>query len=71
MKIVTRIHVLLVSIFACCALTYAQPPAEKKKPTVELFETVIVTAELAKPESATTIAEVTAAQIQSRNVNNI
>jgi outer membrane receptor for ferrienterochelin and colicin len=48
-----------------------QPAEEEKKPVVELFEVVVVTAEVEKPESATTIAEVTAEQIQHRNVTNI
>jgi outer membrane receptor protein involved in Fe transport len=65
--------VLLVSLFSGCALMYAQQGVheEKKKPTVELFEVVTVTSELDKPESPTTIAEVTAEQLQQRSVTNI
>jgi outer membrane receptor for ferrienterochelin and colicin len=36
-----------------------------------LFEVVVVTAEMEKPESPTTIAEVTAQQLQYRSVQNI
>jgi hypothetical protein len=58
------IHTLLLSLFVGCGLTYAQQPAEeqKKRPAVELFETVIVNADFERPEipgSPTTIAEVT------------
>jgi outer membrane receptor protein involved in Fe transport len=76
MKKTAKIHVLLASLFAGYALTYAQQPAEeeRKKPIIELFETVLVTADLERPEipeSPTTIAEVTAEQLQQRSVTNI
>jgi outer membrane receptor protein involved in Fe transport len=61
-KIIVRIHILNLMLLACCALTYAQQASEeqKKKPVIELFETVTVYADFEKPESPTTIAEVTA-----------
>jgi outer membrane cobalamin receptor len=73
MKKTIALHVLFASIIACGARTYAQQPAEeeKKKPAVELFEIVVVTAEAERPESPTTIAEVTAEQIQNRNVTHL
>ena len=76
MKITMKVPVAFALLFACCASTYGQQPAEeqKKKPAVELFETVIVNADMEQPEvpeSPTTISEVTAAEIQQRNVTNI
>jgi outer membrane cobalamin receptor len=76
MKISINIPVVFVSLFSCCSWIYAQQPAEeqKKKPVVELFETVIVNADMERPEipeSPTTIAEVTAEQLQQRSVTNI
>lgn len=74
MKLMTRM--VFVLLFAWCAMGFAQQTAEdqKKRPAVELFETVIVNADMERPEvpeSPTTISEVTAEQIQQRNVANI
>ena len=76
MNIMTGIRVVSVPLYACCAMVFAQQAAkdQKKKPTVELFETVIVNADMERPEtpeSPTTIAEVTAEQLQQRSVTNI
>jgi outer membrane cobalamin receptor len=73
MKIMMKIPVVFALLLACCALTYAQQLSEeqKKKPAFELFETVIVYAEIERPESPTTITEVTAEQLPQRSVNNI
>jgi outer membrane cobalamin receptor len=76
MKRMMKIPAIFMLLFACCALAYAQQPTEeqKKKPPVELFETVIVNADWERPEipeSPTTIEEVTAEQLQQRSVTNI
>lgn len=73
MKTAIRIHALLVALFACCTLTYAQQAVEeeKKNPTIQLFEVVRVTAELGPQESPTTISEITAEQLQAHTVNNL
>jgi outer membrane receptor protein involved in Fe transport len=76
MKITMKLPVVLALLLACCGLAYGQQPTEeqKKKPAVELFETVIVNAEMERPEvqeSPTTISEVTAEEIQQRSVTNI
>ncbi len=76
MKIRMKVPVVFALLLACCALAYGQQPAEeqKKRPAVELFETVIVNADMERPEvpeSPTTISEVTADEIQQRSVTNI
>jgi outer membrane receptor protein involved in Fe transport len=73
MKGLKGIYVLFVSLFFCCAWTYAQQAAEaeNKKPAIHLFEVVTVTAELEPQESPTTISIVTAEQLQARTVNNL
>ncbi len=76
MKIMTGMNAILVLLFSWCAMGFAQQAAEeeKKKPVVELFETVVVYADMERPEipeSPTTIDEVTAEEIQQRNVANI
>ena len=64
-----RIHALLVLFLTCCTLTYAQQAVEeeKKDPTIHLFEVVTVTADMEPQGSPTTISEITAEQLQSRN----
>jgi outer membrane cobalamin receptor len=73
MKMTLKVHAVFVFLLACCGAVFAQQASEEqtKKTKVELFEVVVVTAELDKPESATTISEVTADQIQQRNATNI
>jgi outer membrane receptor for ferrienterochelin and colicin len=73
MKTVISILALLVALFACCALTYAQQAVEeeKKNPTIHLFEVVTVTADMEPQESPTTVSEITAEQLQSHTVNNL
>ena len=65
-------HLTILLALLCAPPAAAQQQAqEKKKPLLELFEVVVVTAQLEKPEIPTTIAEVTAEQIRERNVNNL
>jgi outer membrane receptor for ferrienterochelin and colicin len=71
-----KTYAAFMRLVACCGMTYAQQPAgeQKKRSVVELFETVIVNADYERPEipeSPTTIAEVTAEQLQLRSVANI
>ena len=63
-------------LFACCALTYAQQPTEeqKKKPASSYSKLSSSPQNWERPEipeSPTTIAEVTAEQLQLRSVANI
>lgn len=68
---VMRYHALVVALSCSLSASAQQQAQEKKKPLLELFEVVVVTAELEKPKIPTTAAEVTAEQISERNVNNL
>ncbi len=76
MKIMIKVCVAFMFLFCWCEAGIAQQETEeqKKKPAFELFETVIVNADWQRaeiPESPTTIAEVTAEQLEQRSVANI
>ena len=72
MRKIIGIYVLL-TLLACCAAAFAQQDetATDKQQRFRLFEVVEVTVNANMLESATTIAEVTAEQIQQRTVTNI
>ena len=69
------LNILIFPLLLCnfCVVSYAQADneSEEKKPNIHLFEVVIVTAEAEKPESPTTISEVTAEELRTRTVNNL
>jgi outer membrane receptor for ferrienterochelin and colicin len=68
-----KICILPLLLCGICLWSYAQQNdgEEKKRYDIGLFEVVVVTADLEKQESATTISEVTAEQLQSRSVHNL
>ncbi len=70
---ITRLYILLLVLLGLHGLSFAQikDKNEKKKPSIHLFEVVVVTAELEQQESPTTISEITAEDIQDRTANNL
>ncbi len=67
-------YIGLILLYLCGSpIIFGQQPSEEeeKRPDIQLFEVVVVTAELEQQESPTTITEITAEEIQGRTVNNL
>ncbi|MEJ2109901.1 MAG: TonB-dependent receptor plug domain-containing protein [Acidobacteriota bacterium] len=68
-----RIFLCLFCLILLTPLSYAQQSTDdrEKGPDIQIFEVVTVKAEVDRPESPTTISEVTSEQIQARQAKNI